>query len=116
LLAADGALTATPLGPVLSNYFLTFNARSFGINSRMRLFRTLTLFGGYTNVSSNSTQKDFGTFNKGDRYNARLELRLRRLNIFAGFDRAAQNASVVPGGPRTVNSYYVSLSRWFNVF
>jgi hypothetical protein len=116
LLAADGTLTATPLGSILSNYFLTFNARSFGINSRMRLFRTLTLFGGYTKVSSDSTQNGLGTFNKGDRYNARLELRLRRLNIFAGFDRAVQNSSTVPGGPRAVNSYYVSLSRWFNVF
>jgi hypothetical protein len=116
LLAADGTLTATPLGSVLSNYFLTFNARSYGINSRTRLFRTLTLFGGYTNVSSDSTQNTLATFNKGDRYNVRLELRLRRLNIFAGFDRAVQNASAVPGGPRAVNSYYVSLSRWFNVF
>ena len=80
------------------------------------MFRTLTLFGGYTNVSSNSTQNELGTFNKGNRYNARLELRMRKLNIFVGFDRAVQNASVVPGGPKAINSYYVSLSRWFNVF
>jgi hypothetical protein len=116
LLSADGTLTATPLGSVISNYYMTFNARSFGINSRIRLFRTLTVFSGYTNVSSNTTQNALGTFNKGDRYNARLELRMRRLNIFAGFDRAVQQTSAVPGGPKAVNSYYVSLSRWFNVF
>ena len=45
-----------------------------------------------------------------------LTLRMRRLHILGGFDRAVQEASAVPGGPRAVNSYYVSLSRWFNVF
>jgi hypothetical protein len=116
LLSADGTLTATPLGSIISNYFMTFNARSFGINSRIQLFRALTVFGGYTNVSSNTTQNALGAFNKGDRFNARLELRMRRLNIFAGFDRALQEASAIPGGPKAFNSYYVSLSRWFNVF
>jgi hypothetical protein len=116
LLATDGTLTATPLGSILSNYFLTFNARSFGVNSRIRLFRPLTVFGGYTNVSSRTTQNALGTFNNGERFNARLELRMRRLNIFAGFDRVMQEASVVPGGPKAFNSFYVSLSRWFNVF
>ncbi len=116
VLAPDGTLTATPMGPSISNFFLTFNARSYGASSTARFFRVLTLFGGYTKVSSSTLQNTLGTFNNGDRYNARLELRMRRLNIFAGFDRAMQNASIVPGGPKAVNSYYVSLSRWFKLF
>ncbi len=116
VLLVDGSLTATPVGSIISDYFLTFNARSIGINSRTRLLRVLSLFGGYTKVSSNSTQNELGTFNNGKRFNARLELRMRRLNIFAGYDRAVQDSSAVPGGPKVVNSYYVSLSRWFNVF
>lgn len=116
LLAADGTLTATPLGSVISNSFLTFNARSFGINANTRLFRSITMSGGYAKVSSSTTQNALGTFNNGNRYDARLEWRLRRLNVFGGFDRAVQEASAVPGGPQRVNSYYVSLSRWFNVF
>ncbi len=116
LLAANGTLTATPLGSTISNDFLTFDARTYGVNVSTRLFRALTLWGGYTNVSSSTTQKTLGTFNNGNRYNSRLELKMRRLNILAGFDRAVQESSVVPGGPRAVNTYYVSLSRWFNVF
>jgi hypothetical protein len=80
------------------------------------LFRVLTLSGDYTKVSSRSVQKTLGTFSNGDRYSARLALRMRRLYIVAGYVRAVQETSVVPGGPRMVNSYYVSLSRWFNVF
>lgn len=116
LLAANGTLTATPLGSVLSNNFLTFNARSFGVNANTRLFRSVIVSGGYTKVSSSTIQNALGTFNNGNRYNARFEWRLRRLNVLGGFDHAVQEASAVPGGPRAVNSYYVSLSRWFNVY
>jgi hypothetical protein len=116
LLGVNGTLTSTPLGSLISNDFLIFDARSFGVNASTRLFRRVTVSGGYTNVSSSTTQRTLGSFNNGDRYNARLELRLRRLRIVGGFDRAIQEASAVPGGPRVVNSYYLSLSRWFDVF
>jgi hypothetical protein len=116
LLEANGTLTPTPLGSLFSDYFLTFNARSFGINASTQLLRVLTLSGSYTNVSSSSIQKSSDMFNNGDRYSARLALRMRRLYIIGGYDRAVQTSSTVPGGPRSVNSYYVSLSRWFNIF
>ena len=115
-LGVNGTLTATPLGSIITNDFLTFDARSYGINASTRLFRALTVNGGYTNVSSNTFLKTLGTFNNGGRFNARLEWKLRRLDFIAGFDHAMQESSAVPGGPRAVNSYYVSLSRWFNVF
>jgi hypothetical protein len=116
LLLANGTLTANPLGSVISDYFLTFNARSYAFTANTQLFRILTVSGGYTNVSSRAIRKTLGTFNNGNRFNTRLALRMRRLYIVAGFDRAVQESSIVPGGPRAVNSFYVSLSRWFNVF
>ncbi len=116
LLGADGTLTATPLGSVISDYFLTFDARSYGLYASTQLFRMLTLSSAYTNVSSSTIRKAIGTFNNGDRISARLAFRMRRLYIQAGFSHAVQESSAVSGGPRVVNSYYVSLSRWFNVF
>jgi hypothetical protein len=116
LLGANGILTPTPIGSIISDYFLTFDARAYAITASTQLFRILTLSGGYTNVSSSATQKALGTFNNGDRFNARLTVRMRRLYFIAGFDHAVQESSAVPGGPRAVNSFYVSLSRWFNVF
>jgi hypothetical protein len=116
LLGANGTLTATPLGSVLSDYFLTFNARSYSAIASTQWFRILTVSGSYTKVSSSAIQKTLNTFNNGDRYSARIALRMRRLYLIAGFDRAIQKSSTIPGGPRMVNSFYVSLSRWFNVF
>jgi hypothetical protein len=116
LLTADGTLTATPLGSIISNDFLIFDARSYGVYANARLFRRIYLGGGYTNVSSSTIRKSLNSFNNGDRYSARFEVRLRRLSIISRFSRAVQEASTVPGGPRTVNSYLVSISRWFNAF
>ncbi len=116
LLGANGTLIATPLGSMVSDYFLTFNARSLSATASTQLFRVLTLSGSYTKVSSNSIRNEIGTLNNGERYNARVTVRMRRLYLIGGYDRAIQESSVVPGGPQVVNSYYVSLSRWFNVF
>jgi hypothetical protein len=116
LLLADGTLTATPLSSSLSDYYLTFNARSYGAYASVLLFRRLTLSGSYSNVSSNTVRKALDTFNNGDRVYARLSYRMRRLYIQGGFSRGVQESSAISGGPRTVNSYYVSLSRWFDVF
>ena len=116
LLGANGTLTPTPVGSIISDYFLTFNARSYAIFATTQLFRILTVSAGYTNVSSSAMRNTFDTFNNGDRYSARFSLRMRRFYFAGGFDRAMQDSSAVPGGPRRVNSFYVSLSRWFNVF
>ena len=116
VLGTNGTLTPTPVGSIISDFFLTFNARSYAAFATTQLFRILTLSGGYTNVSSNAMRSTLNTFNNGNRFNARLSLRMRRFYLVGGFDHAVQESSAVPGGPRAVNSYYVSLSRWFNVF
>jgi hypothetical protein len=116
LLGVNGTLIATPLGSTISDYFLTFNARSLSATASTQLFGVVTLSGSYTKVSSSSIQNEIGTFNNGKRYNARVAVRMRRLYLIGGYDHAIQESSVVPGGPQMVNSYYVSLSRWFKVF
>jgi hypothetical protein len=116
LLGANGTLTPTPVGSLISDYYLTFNARAYAATASTQLFRVLTLSGNYSKVTSNTSQNALSTFNKGDRFNVRLAVRMRRLYFIAGFDRALQNSSAVPGGIRNVNSFYVSLSRWFNLF
>lgn len=115
VLSADGTLTATPLGSIISNNFMTFDARSFGVYTSARFFRILFTNAGYSNVSSSTVRRALGAFNKGNRFYGRLEVRLRQLRFTGGFTRAEQESSALPGGPRAVNSYYVTLSRWFNI-
>lgn len=116
VLTAGGGLTATPEGPLITNDFVYFNAKSFGFSGSTVLFRRVTLVGGYTNVFSSTSQANLGTSNSGDRYSVRMEYRLRKFSIVGGFNRSMQDLSAVSGPPRVVNSFFISFSRWFNVF
>jgi hypothetical protein len=112
---ATGELTANPLVPLLTRDFLLFNARSLSVNGSTNLFRRMSVGGGYARFTSNTTRTGVGTFNSGERYNVRTEYRLRRFSLTGGFNRSTQEVSSIAGGPRVVNAYYVSFSRWFNV-
>jgi hypothetical protein len=112
---STGELTASPLAPLITTDFMLFNARSLAVNASTNL-RRLSFGGGYARFTSSTTRTGVGTFNTGERYNVRTEYRLRRFSLTGGFNRSTQEVSSVAGGPRTVNAYYVSFSRWFNVF
>jgi hypothetical protein len=116
VLNSEGGLTATPVGPIISEDFLLFNARSLGVGASTRLFRRVNVSGGYSKFTSSTTEGALGTLNSGSRYNVRTEYRLRKFSFIGGFNRAEQEVSLVPGGPRVINSYYLSFTRWFNVF
>jgi hypothetical protein len=113
---STGELTASPLAPLITTDFMLFNARSMAVSGSTTLFRRMSVGGGYARFKSSTTRIGVGTSNTGDRYNVRAEYRLRKFSLIGGFNRSMQEVSSVPDGPRLVNSYYVSFSRWFNVF
>lgn len=112
----SGELTATPLGSLITDNFLLFNARSWSVSASTVLFRRMNLMAGYAKFKSSSIRSTEGLSNNGDRYNLRGEYRLRKFSIIGGFNRSMQDVSTIAGGPRLVNSYYGSFSRWFDVF
>jgi hypothetical protein len=113
---SSGELTATPLGSLITNDFLLFNARNYSVNASTHLFRRVLASGGYSRFTSGSSQNTLSQSNSGDRYNFRMEYKLRKFSFIGDYNRSMQAASTVPGGPRLVNSYSVGISRWFNVF
>jgi hypothetical protein len=116
VLSSNGTLTSAPLGSLITNDFMYFNARSYSGSVGAVLLRRIALTAGYANVFSSTQQRVLGVSNAGQRYGTRVEYRLRKFSIIGGFSRNQQAISTVGGLPRVVNSYYVSLNRWFNVF
>ena len=116
VLTSHGVLTATPVGALLTDDFLYFNARSYAITVSTTLRRRISVVGGYANVFSSTQQFGSAINNGGQHYNAQVEYRLRKFSIVGGFNRGEQESSKLPGPPRIINSFRVSLSRWFNVF
>jgi hypothetical protein len=116
VLTSAGNLVSVPVGPLITDSFIYFNAKAYSISATCVPFSRLSLIGGYVNTFSSTREPLSGVTNNGERYNFRMEYRLRKFSIIGGFTRNMQDISAVPGAPRVVNSYYMSLSRWFNVF
>src|SRR5262249_23594231 len=105
VLNPTGEVVSTPVAPLISDYFYVFNARNWGISGSTRLFRRLSVSGGFASVTSDTKTGLVGTLSNGDRYFTRMEYRLRRFSIQGGYTRATQDVSTIVGGPRTNNSY-----------
>jgi hypothetical protein len=112
----SGGLTATPLGSIFIDQFIYFNARSYGGSVSAQILRRIQFSAAYANVYSRTANGAKDTLASGNHYNTRMEYRLRKFSIIGGFNRTMQDLNTIGGPPRVVNSYYLSLSRWFNVF
>jgi hypothetical protein len=113
---SNGVLVPTPIGSLLTDQFLLFNGRSWNVNASTLLFRHLSLTGAYSQFRSETIRLNTGLLDEGNRYNFRSEYRLRKFTFIGGYNRTWQDVSNLPLGPRVVNSYYMSVLRWFNVF
>lgn len=113
---STGVLVPTPIGSLLTDEFILFNGHSWSANASTLLFRHLSLAAAYSQFRNSTIRLDQGLMDRGNRGNFRTEYRLRKFTFVGGYNRAWQDVSTLPLGPRVVNSYYMSVLRWFNVF
>jgi hypothetical protein len=116
VLNARGELTPTPIGSILTPDFMLYDARSYSFSASTLLMRRIRLTGAYSRYQSESEKGEESRLSNGNRISLRTEYRMRKFNLLSGYQRSDQEVSSIPGGPRIVNSYYVSISRWINVF
>jgi hypothetical protein len=117
LLTSSGVLSPTPLASVISpEDLLLFNATSWGMSIGATPIRRLTLTASYSSFESDTLARSRLSMNRGERYNARLDYKLRKLIFRAGFSRTWQGISASGAPPVVLNSYYFGISRWFEVF
>lgn len=117
VLTAQG-LISVPIGipePLLSNAVL-YNAKSYGggISTTLRRF---VLSVSYAKANSQTGALDSSLSNNNSTLiNARLRYRVRKLYLDSGYTRFEQGIGSTGLLPRVINSYYVGISRWFDVF
>ena len=116
VLSSSGVLTPMAGASLITNDFLLFNGRSLSASGSTRLFRRINLAGAYSRSRSELVAPLGNTFAATQTYNVHVDYRLRKMSLIGGFSRIQQNASVVKSGPFMLNSFYLSFSRWFNVF
>lgn len=113
---STGVLVPTPIGSLLTDQFILFNGHSWSANASTLLFRHLSFAAAYSQFRNSTIRLDQGVMDRGNRGNFRTEYRLRKFTFVGGYNRAWQDVSTLALGPRVVNSYYMSVLRWFNVF
>jgi hypothetical protein len=116
ILTASGFLDPTPLPGVTGDDLVLFNGRSYSIGVGASPLRRMTLTINYTNATSDTISSVKSSFNDTERYYSRLDYNLRKVVLRAGFTRVHQGISASGIPPTTVNSYFIGISRWFNVF
>jgi hypothetical protein len=113
-----GGLVPTPLGGLISGNVLVFDGNSTTVSLSCAPTRRLTLTSFYSKVRGNtsSTILPIPSVNNGDRYDVRAEYRLRKLSFIGNYTRTNQVITSFSPTGVAVNTYSMSISRWFNLF
>jgi len=113
----SAGLIEVPVGvpPPLLQLPVLYNARSFGGGASLVPFRRCTVSVNYNQAKSATGGYAIPTGFQSTILNSRLQYRLRKLDLDANFTRFRQ--SINTGTlPAVINTYYIRVSRWFNLF
>jgi hypothetical protein len=95
---------------------ILFNGSSYSLGAGAAPLRKMYVTFNYTKARSDTLSSVRNSLNNTERYYTRLDYNLRKLVLRAGYTRAYQSISGSGAPPTTINSYFVGISRWFNVF
>jgi hypothetical protein len=113
LLGLNGIITSPTPTPGLENTIL-FNGDSYTAGASVTPIRHLSLSGSFSRAISN-TLATIDSHNDTEVFTAQMQYHLRRISMQAGYVRFSQAISAV-GPPVGNTSYFVGISRWFDIF
>jgi len=116
LLTAAGFVNPTPLPGNIAENLILFNGNAYSVGAGASPLRRMSVTFNFTRAHSDMLSTALQSFNDSDRYYTRLDYNLRKLVLRAGYSRAYQSISFVNATATTENTYFFSVSRWFDVF
>ena len=94
---------------------ILYNAKSYGGGASFTPFRRCTVSANYNQAKSATVGPAISSGFQSTILNARLQYRLRKLDVDANFTKFQQSIST-GALPAVINTYYIRISRWFNIF
>lgn len=117
-LVTGAGLVGSPVPtPVLPSSLVSLfggKSYSFGLSSSMK--KGLILAATYAKSTGNTSSNGIASENENSQYNALVQYQVRKLSFVSGYSRLQQGFSGTGTQPEIVSSYYMGLSRWFNIF
>ena len=122
---ADGQALATgaglvgvpvPLPIVPSDLVNLFGGRSYSAGLSSSPVKKLTMSASYSNSNSNTWSNGISSSNDNNQFNALIQYQVRKMNVVSGYARLEQGFSGSGQKPEIISTYYMGLTRWFNIF
>jgi hypothetical protein len=108
-----GGLVTPPPTPGLTD-FIFFGGTSYGGGVAVTPIRKLTISGNFNRAISN-TIGSTTSHNNTEIFNSQLQYHLRKIGLQAGYTRFTQGISAI-GTPANTTSFFVGVTRWFDIF
>lgn len=110
-------LVLVPSAPgVPASNLILYNGDSYGGGLSATPVRHLTISGTFSRALSNTLSEATNSRNNTEVFNGQLQYHFRRIGALAGFTRFTQGISASGIAPATANSFFVGVSRWFDIF
>ena len=122
---ADGQALATGAGlvgvpvpqPILpSDLVSLFGGKSYSFGLSSSPVKKLIFSATYAKSNSNTWSNGISSANDSNQFNTLLQYQVRKMSVVSGYSRLEQGFSGTGTKPEIISSYYMGLSRWFNIF
>lgn len=117
-LTTGAGLVSVPIpSPALPSDLISLyggESYSFGVSSTP--IKRLILAGSWAKATSNLSNDGTITDNKNTQFNTLLQYQTRKLYFTTGYAWLQQGFSTSGSQPQDLSSFYVGVSRWFNLF
>jgi hypothetical protein len=116
LLSSTGAITPSPITPILTPDQILYNGRVYGASAGVRPARRMLINFNWYKVRSDTVTTTLLSQNNSERYYAQMQYNVRKLSFRAGYWRVYQGVGANAIQPTTDNTYFFNVSRWFRLF
>lgn len=122
---ADGQALATGAGlvgvpvptPILpSDLVNLFGGKSYAFGVSSSPAKKLIMSATYSNSKSNTWVNAISSANTNNQFNTLIQYRVRKMSVVSGYSRLEQGFTGTGNKPEIISSYYMGLTRWFNIF
>jgi hypothetical protein len=111
-----GLVTVPIPTPVLPSSLVDlYGGQGFSVTAASTIKR-LILSSTYSKSDSNTTYSGATSSNNTSEFNAFAQSQFRKLYFNSGYSRLEQGFSASGTAPEVISTFYVGISRWFNVF
>lgn len=116
-LRTGGGLVPTPLPPIIPTPLLVlYGGQSYSFSVSSTPARGLTIAGAFSHANIDTNNGTSAYSSKTEQYYALVQYQFRKMSFVGGYTRLLQGFSATGTPPALVSSYYIGVSRWFNLF